>query len=247
MTRELERFVKTYRVAEAATITVKTAFQLAANSGKADKTYVACTSSKLHPDVFEEAVLVVAREQFTNVENLKAINRFLESPIGRKVTDEAMKWYVDNFKRITLGLEPLPLQPSGYTDQELDELRTWEKQFPYADLKRFVEVGLKNLRFNDAANKRFAQIKRECTTLNRAPVYPAGAKMRGESGTVVLRVFVHPSGTADRVEVNASSGFPELDESAVAAVQTWKFKGASANGEWVKIPIKFELGASEGS
>jgi protein TonB len=48
-----------------------------------------------------------------------------------------------------------------------------------------------------------------------------------------------------QLEVIRSSGYEELDRSALAAVQIWKFipakKGNIAIPCWVNIPIKFEL------
>ncbi len=51
------------------------------------------------------------------------------------------------------------------------------------------------------------------------PYYPLGARLRGEEGAVTIRVWVKPSGRANRCEVVRSSGFPMLDQAAMDAVR----------------------------
>ncbi|WP_053268668.1 energy transducer TonB [Pseudomonas chlororaphis] len=58
---------------------------------------------------------------------------------------------------------------------------------------------------------------------NPPPEYPSLALRRNWEGTVVLRIKVLPNGRAGSVEVTRSSGKPQLDEAAVAAVKNWKF------------------------
>jgi protein TonB len=80
---------------------------------------------------------------------------------------------------------------------------------------------------------------------NPAPPYPPLAKRMGEQGKVVLRVSVNTQGTADSVEVKASSGSQRLDDSAVNTVRTWKFiparRGDLPVQSWVLVPIIFKL------
>jgi protein TonB len=80
---------------------------------------------------------------------------------------------------------------------------------------------------------------------NPPPRYPALSRRTGEQGRVILRVLVNPGGTADEVQVNASSGYARLDETARETVRRWKFvpakRGAEAVGAWVLIPIHFRL------
>lgn len=58
---------------------------------------------------------------------------------------------------------------------------------------------------------------------NPPPEYPSLALRRNWEGTVVLRIKVLANGRAGSVEVTRSSGKPQLDEAAVAAVKNWKF------------------------
>jgi protein TonB len=62
---------------------------------------------------------------------------------------------------------------------------------------------------------------------------------------VVVKVEVLPNGQVGQVEVEKSSGYEILDQSAVAAVKKWRFIPARKGGVtipcWVNIPIKFRL------
>jgi periplasmic protein TonB len=80
--------------------------------------------------------------------------------------------------------------------------------------------------------------------LDVRPHYPLGARMRGEEGTVALRVAVNDAGRATRVAVERTSGFPSLDEAAESAVRkaTFVARGTARtlSGE-VSLCIRFEL------
>ncbi len=80
---------------------------------------------------------------------------------------------------------------------------------------------------------------------NPPPVYPTLARRLGEQGRVLLRVLVTAAGTAERVELKASSGAQRLDRAALEAVQRWRFvparQGDQAVSAWVVVPISFSL------
>lgn len=80
---------------------------------------------------------------------------------------------------------------------------------------------------------------------NPKPEYPAIAKSRGWQGKVELFVQVSAEGTALQVSVKSSSGHEMLDESAVEAVNKWKFipakRGDTAVISTVIVPIIFTL------
>jgi periplasmic protein TonB len=80
---------------------------------------------------------------------------------------------------------------------------------------------------------------------NPSPRYPALSRKAGESGKVVLKVYVSAGGLAERIEMHSSSGFERLDNTARTAVQRWKFVPAQQNGEavaaWVLVPLVFSL------
>lgn len=80
---------------------------------------------------------------------------------------------------------------------------------------------------------------------NPAPAYPREARMAHREGTVVLDVTVSADGRPEDVEVARSSGDPEMDRAAVAAVARWSFHPAMAGGQAVaarvEVPVRFRL------
>jgi protein TonB len=80
---------------------------------------------------------------------------------------------------------------------------------------------------------------------NPKPAYPQAARRRGDEGTVLVRVQVTAEGLASRVGLEKSSGHPSLDESALAAVRTWRFEPARQGGKAIEapytVPVVFKL------
>jgi protein TonB len=78
-----------------------------------------------------------------------------------------------------------------------------------------------------------------------APEYPRLSIRMGETGQVMVRVYIDEGGLPRTVQVQESSGHARLDESAVAAVRKARFKPYMQNGVptagWARIPIPFEL------
>lgn len=81
--------------------------------------------------------------------------------------------------------------------------------------------------------------------LNPAPEYPPLALRRGWQGTVRLRVTLDSEGHPTQVGLAASSGYPMLDEAALAAVRRWQFRPATRLGKpvaaTVEVPIVFRI------
>ena len=77
------------------------------------------------------------------------------------------------------------------------------------------------------------------------PDYPQEARKQGWEGTVVLRITVDTGGDVENVNIQESSGFAELDESAAQSVKTWEFDPAKLGDDpissVVDMPIKFDL------
>jgi protein TonB len=78
------------------------------------------------------------------------------------------------------------------------------------------------------------------------PRYPESARRRGIEGTVLLKMRITAQGRVEDVQVVRSTGYPELDESAIAAVRRWRFEPARRNGapvaeEAVLLPVVFQL------
>ncbi len=73
------------------------------------------------------------------------------------------------------------------------------------------------------------------------PVYPIGARRRGEEGSVILDVTVGPSGRADSVTLVTSSGFPDLDRAAQRAAEQARFKPGKRDGKAVSSTARLTL------
>ncbi|CAM5789355.1 energy transducer TonB [Castellaniella caeni] len=77
------------------------------------------------------------------------------------------------------------------------------------------------------------------------PAYPRLSQRRGEQGRVVLRVLISPEGRVAHVKVQKSSGYERLDDAAVLAMQSARFRPYTENGvaykALVDIPFDFVL------
>ena len=75
--------------------------------------------------------------------------------------------------------------------------------------------------------------------------YPRDSLLRGEHGTVVLRVLVGTDGLPQTVEIETSSGSRSLDIAARDAVKHWSFRPGTREGvahsAWARVPIAFDL------
>jgi protein TonB len=86
----------------------------------------------------------------------------------------------------------------------------------------------------------------DATQLNNPiPPYPAASRRLGEEGKVLLDVYLLADGTVGQIKIKVSSGYPRLDEAALAAVKRWHYVPASRGGEpipyWYVQPIVFSL------
>jgi protein TonB len=76
---------------------------------------------------------------------------------------------------------------------------------------------------------------------NDPPAYPEDAAMRGQEGTVVLRVHIDPQGNPRKIDVQTSSGYQSLDRAARVAVARWHFRPAQADGHGVESDMPIRL------
>ncbi len=80
---------------------------------------------------------------------------------------------------------------------------------------------------------------------NPKPDYPSLAKSMGWQGKVMLKVQVSEEGLSDAVEIERSSGYEILDESAIEAIKQWRFTPAKRAetpiASSVIVPIIFTL------
>ena len=80
---------------------------------------------------------------------------------------------------------------------------------------------------------------------NPPPPYPAAARSAHQEGLVTLDVQVSATGIPTTVSLASGSGFPALDQAAIAAVHRWRFEPAKVAGNpvagRVRVPIRFHL------
>lgn len=86
----------------------------------------------------------------------------------------------------------------------------------------------------------------DVTYKNRHPPrYPPSAVAAHHQGLVVLDVFVNAQGAVSKVEVQKSSGYPELDGSAAAAAEHWLYAAGVKNGKpyasVIRVPVTFAM------
>ncbi len=74
---------------------------------------------------------------------------------------------------------------------------------------------------------------------NTAPAYPILAKRARIEGTVRLQAFISKDGSVQKVEV--LSGHAVLAQSAVEAVQQWRYKPTELNGEAVEVVTNIDV------
>lgn len=77
------------------------------------------------------------------------------------------------------------------------------------------------------------------------PHYPMHAITAHHQGIVVLDVFVDAQSRVNKVEVQKSSGYTELDAAAAAAAEGWRFAAGVKNGEpyasVIRVPVTFSM------
>jgi periplasmic protein TonB len=77
------------------------------------------------------------------------------------------------------------------------------------------------------------------------PDYPRLSIRAGETGRVMLRIYIDEAGLPRTVQVERSSGHPRLDEAGAAAMKKARFKPYTENGQavagWAFVPLDFAL------
>ncbi|NYT65958.1 energy transducer TonB [Alcaligenaceae bacterium] len=77
------------------------------------------------------------------------------------------------------------------------------------------------------------------------PVYPRSSQRRQEQGRVVVRVLISAEGKVLDVQVRSSSGFDSLDQAAIKAARSARFKPYTENGiayrAMADLPFDFVL------
>jgi protein TonB len=76
---------------------------------------------------------------------------------------------------------------------------------------------------------------------NMQPAYPETAVAGREKGAVIVAALVRADGTVRRVALQKSSGFSDLDNAAMNAVNGWKFVPATKDGAAVEGPAVVQV------
>ncbi|MGE4290732.1 MAG: energy transducer TonB [Desulfovibrio sp.] len=78
-----------------------------------------------------------------------------------------------------------------------------------------------------------------------APEYPRSARRRRIQGTVLLRFLVERDGSVAQIQVLEADPPGVFEESALKAVQQWRFSPGVRHGEtvrtWVRLPVRFRM------
>jgi len=77
-----------------------------------------------------------------------------------------------------------------------------------------------------------------------APCFPGSAYRRGHYGNVLLALFVTGDGLIRKVEIERSSGYTELDSSALDAARHWRALAPASRDRvtydsWIHTPVNF--------
>jgi TonB family protein len=76
------------------------------------------------------------------------------------------------------------------------------------------------------------------------PRFPPEAIRAGHYGTVILMIYVSANGQTGDIRVERSTGYPELDASAIDAAKHWIYLPAAKDGVpqpgWIRTPVTFE-------
>ncbi|MDR0183814.1 energy transducer TonB [Lysobacter arvi] len=91
--------------------------------------------------------------------------------------------------------------------------------------------------------------KEACTAAPKAmpaPRYPESLARKGSGGRVELRLLVNPCGEVRAVRLSESSGYPQLDQSAIDTAWDWRIQSErQASGAIVRVPVDFVPPQSE--
>jgi TonB family protein len=113
----------------------------------------------------------------------------------------------------------------------------WQWQRSWNELEKRGPVGESRLRVSpETMEKRIVEKKME-------PVYPEAARTKGTAGLVVLDAVIAPDGSVK--QLRPVSGSDLLVQSAIEAVQSWKFEPYLSSGTAVEvettIAVEFRL------
>lgn len=128
-----------------------------------------------------------------------------------------------------------PPPPSVPTEPELKQLAAVPQEKVPIQEEQPIEV--------DPIEAGVQEAFAEATTDVR-PRYPLGSRLRGEEGSVTIRVCIDASGRVSDTEVMETSGFPALDKAGIKALRNATFRntqGALASSTETTVTFRFKL------
>ncbi|GEM_PF-2939069 len=139
-------------------------------------------------------------------------------------------------------LEEIPVveETHEFEPMELNEIK------PNQVTKKVIETKSKPLISPDTASLAKKIVSKASAIERKHPIYPKRALKRGHKGSCIVRILVNQYGAVEWARIDKSTGYPSLDESALRAVNSWKFNPA-LNGlnkriaSEITVPIKFKL------
>lgn len=78
------------------------------------------------------------------------------------------------------------------------------------------------------------------------PHYPIASRRLKEEGEVLVRLCIDSNGEVEKAQIQKSSGYRNLDNSALSALSKWRFLGSyqlpnSSFTECFRFPVRFTL------
>ena len=78
------------------------------------------------------------------------------------------------------------------------------------------------------------------------PHYPIASRRLREEGEVLVRLCIDSSGEVEKAQIHKSSGYRNLDHSALSALSKWRFLASSQSlnsglAECFRFPVRFTL------
>lgn len=143
--------------------------------------------------------------------------------------------------------EPVPEEPEPNKPEEILTTTVSEQiaaPQPTPEPKRMEKKPNPQLQKSIAATKT-PNVPQPVVIRNTPPFYPETARRSGWEGRAVVRVEVSADGLPLSVTLAKSSGYGVLDQSALRAVKSWRFKPRTVGGVTmtgtVDVPVNFSL------
>ncbi len=144
---------------------------------------------------------------------------------------------------------PLGYQPRGGSSVSLDQPRDVVRRAPKPDMlqavpKETVKATSAKIEISKEKVKITGPLSSRKVVASFVPEYPDWAKARNIEADVAIRFNVSAGGDVrDDALVEMTSGYPDLDKAALAALKRWKFTPLAGNNQdqWGVITFRYRL------